>query len=142
MLLGLFLGHLIFMCYCWKTTNESLKRGDKYKYFMKQFQVTTWGLGPLNFAWLLCCKRRTDSLVSNDMVMEAYKHKIQYMEQQSPVLKSQMDPNMNDDQLATPEPASKFNFELFYLQKIVGCAKVCNSFLTNKVHDKDDMNNL
>lgn len=34
MLMGLFVGHLVFMCYCQKTTNESLKRGDKHNYNM------------------------------------------------------------------------------------------------------------
>lgn len=37
MLLGLFFGHLIFMCYCKKTTNEALKRSEKYGYSMIQY---------------------------------------------------------------------------------------------------------
>jgi len=29
---GLFVGHIIFMCWFRKTTNESLKRSEKYGY--------------------------------------------------------------------------------------------------------------
>lgn len=34
MLLGLFVGHLYFQGYLIKTTNEALKKSEKYGYFM------------------------------------------------------------------------------------------------------------
>lgn len=37
MLAGLFIGHLMFMCYYKKTTNEALKRSEKYGYKFTQY---------------------------------------------------------------------------------------------------------
>lgn len=43
MLAGLFIGHLMFMCYYKKTTNEALKRSEKYGYKFTQYQRVTSG---------------------------------------------------------------------------------------------------
>lgn len=43
MLAGLFIGHLLFMCYYKKTTNEALKRSEKYGYKFAQYQIVPNG---------------------------------------------------------------------------------------------------
>jgi len=80
MLLGLYFGHLVFMCCCWKTTNESLKRGERYLYFMRQFQRTS-AFGPLNAAFVLCCRKRHESMITNQMVVNLYEEKIRYLKE-------------------------------------------------------------
>jgi len=36
---GLYAGHIVFMCVYKKTTNESLKRSEKYGFLFSQFQT-------------------------------------------------------------------------------------------------------
>ena len=43
MLTGLFVGHILFMCYYKKTTNEALKRSEKYGYLFTQYQRVASG---------------------------------------------------------------------------------------------------
>jgi hypothetical protein len=45
MLGGLYIGHIVFMCHFKKTTNEALKRSEKYGYSFEQFQMTKWNNG-------------------------------------------------------------------------------------------------
>lgn len=122
MLLGLFVGHMIFMCYCWKTTNESLKRSDKYNYAMRQFQTTRSSFGLVNCFQLLCCVKSRDSLITNRMVVDLYQQKIKYIREQQLMLWEAERALACDDQLATPEPPAPFDFEATYLQKIVDYA--------------------
>lgn len=42
-----------------------------------------------------------------------------------------------DETLATPEPPAPFNFEAYYLQKIVDYALRSNSFMENKIKESD-----
>ena len=84
MLAGLFIGHLMFMCYYKKTTNEALKRSEKYGYKFTQYQRVTSGnclsVAVRQMFSYLYCRRIPKSLITNEMVKDMYKQKIDYID--------------------------------------------------------------
>ena len=57
MLGGLYGGHIIFMTVYNKTTNEALKRSEKYGYNFKQYQLISSNNGLLQMLYNLYCRR-------------------------------------------------------------------------------------
>ena len=57
MLIGLYLGHVVFQCYFRKTTNEALKKSEKYGYIMKQWQRIKSNSGFVHMIWNLYCRK-------------------------------------------------------------------------------------
>jgi len=57
MLGGLYGGHIIFMTIYNKTTNEALKRSEKYGYNFKQYQLISSNNGFLQMLYNLYCRR-------------------------------------------------------------------------------------
>ena len=84
MLAGLFIGHLMFMCYYKKTTNEALKRSEKYGYKFTQYQRVTSGnclsVAVRQMFSFLYCRKIPQSLISNEMVKDMYKQNLEKSE--------------------------------------------------------------
>ena len=74
------MGHIVFMCHYKKTTNEALKRSEKYGYAFEQFQISKYSNGVLHMLWHLYQRKTVRSLISNKMVKDMYKQKIDYID--------------------------------------------------------------
>ena len=72
MLFGLYTGHIIFLCWLKKTTNEALKKSEKYGYAMAQYQRAVSPLGIYYFFYYLCQRKSHPSLITNQMVKDLY----------------------------------------------------------------------
>ena len=57
MLGGLYFGHIVFMCVYTKSTNEALKKSEKYGYNLNQYQRVKSNLGILHMLWQLYSKK-------------------------------------------------------------------------------------
>jgi len=57
MLGGLYFGHIIFMCVYNKSTNEALKKSEKYGYLFKQYQLTKTNIGIIQMLHYLYFKK-------------------------------------------------------------------------------------
>lgn len=72
MLTGLFVGHILFMCYYKKTTNEALKRSEKYGYLFTQYQRVSSGnkiiVAIKQMFNYLYIRKVPKSLIRNEMV--------------------------------------------------------------------------
>jgi hypothetical protein len=77
---GLYVGHIVFMSSFNKTTNEALKRSEKYGYKFKQFQRVRSHNGLVQMLNHLLCRKSTKSLVPNSLVAETYQQKIDYID--------------------------------------------------------------
>jgi hypothetical protein len=77
MLAGLFIGHLLFMCYYKKTTNEALKRSEKYGYKFTQYQRVPNGntliVAIKQMISYLYVRKIQNSLITNEMVKDMYR---------------------------------------------------------------------
>lgn len=79
MLFGLYSGHIIFLCFMKKTTNEALKKSEKYGYAMSQYQRSVSPLGIYYFIYYLFQRKSHPSLVTNQMVKDLYLQKVVYL---------------------------------------------------------------
>lgn len=73
MLGGLYGGHLVFMCVFNKTTNEALKKSEKYGYNFMQYQRTKLSSNGIGHLMHYLYHRITHlTLISNEMVCDMY----------------------------------------------------------------------
>jgi hypothetical protein len=72
MLIGLFMGHIVFQCYFRKTTNEALKKSEKYGYSMSQWQLIKSNSGLLHMFYNVYRTKSVKSLISNAMIEKSY----------------------------------------------------------------------